>query len=328
MKALKVFGFIIIIIVAVFLIIPLFLPSDVTVTVTRQIKAQPEVVFRQVNELKNWLVWSPFEEDTTMVSTFEGPGRGVGAKRTWKGEKSGSGSLVIAQSRPYEFIENNLRFGSNEKAIGTWRFVPQENGTEVTWTLRNLGLKYPFGKWVGLAMHSLLKPMMEKGLNKLKSVTEAMPVPPEIKIIDTEQITALVIDDSATFEGMNAMFEKDYGELMNYMKKKGIPVTGAQFAIYHNWNPKGYTRISVGVPVGKKVKGYGRIKYFVIPAGKAVFAVHTGGYNTGPTHYAIDEYIKDFNLKTKDFIWETYAYNPMTDTDSTKWKTLIYYPLN
>lgn len=327
MKALKIFGFVIIVIVAVFLIVPLFLPSDVTVRVTREIKAKPEVVFRQVNELKNWLAWSPFEEDTTMVSTFEGPDRGTGAKRTWKAEKSGSGSLVIAQSRPYEFIENDLSFGSDEKAIGTWRFVPQENGVGVTWTLKTIDLKYPFGKWVGLFMNSLLKPMMEKGLNKLKLVTEAIPVPPKIKVIDTEQITALIINDSATFEGMEKMFQKDYQELYSFIKRKQIPMTGDQFAIYHNWNPKGYTRISVGVPVGKKVKGYGRIKYFILPAGKAVFAMHIGGYDTGPTHYAIDEYIKDFNLKTKDFIWEVYTYNPMTDTDSTTWKTLIYYPI-
>ncbi|NOX84742.1 MAG: hypothetical protein GXO86_02065 [Chlorobi bacterium] len=327
MKALKIFGTIILIIVAAFLIIPLFLPSEVAVSETQFIKAKPEVVFRQVNELKKWFAWSPFEDDTTTVNTFEGPDRGIGAKRSWKGDKSGEGTLTIAVSRPYEYIENQLTFGENQKAIGSWSFVPRDDGTEVTWTLKTVDLQYPFGKWMGLMMNSLLQPMLEKGLKKLKTVAESLPEPPVVKVIDTDEIRALVINDSATFQGMGEMFQKDYQELYSYLKRKQIPITGERFAIYHDWNPKGYTHISPGIPVGKKVKDYGRIKYLVVPAGKAVFAVHIGGFDTAPEHYAIDEYIKDFNLKLKDFIWETYAFNPVTDTDSTQWKTLIYYPI-
>ena len=60
---------------------------------------------------------------------------------------------------------------------------------------------------------------------------------------------------------------------------------------------------------------------------EAVFAKHVGGYNSAPAHNAIDAYIKDFNLATRGYIWEVYQYNPMVDTDSTKWETYIYYPL-
>jgi effector-binding domain-containing protein len=58
-----------------------------------------------------------------------------------------------------------------------------------------------------------------------------------------------------------------------------------------------------------------------------VFAKHLGGYNTSKTHWAIDTYMKDFNLKPKDFIWEVYVTDPATEPDSTKWETDIYYPL-
>jgi len=327
MKALKIFGTIILILVAAFLIIPLFLPSEVAVSETMVIKAKPQVVFRQVNELKKWVAWSPFEADTTTVNTFEGPDRGVGAKRIWKGKESGEGTMTIAVSRPYEYIENHLTFGQDQKAVGTWNFVPGKIGTEVTWTLKSVNLQYPFGKWMGLLMPSLLEPMMEKGLKKLKSVTEAMPEPVPVKLIDTDEIQALVINDSATIQGMGEVFQRDYEALYSFINRKQIPITGERFVIYRNWNPEGYTQVSPGVPVGNKVKDYGRIKYTVIPAGKAVFAVHQGGFNSEQTHYAIDEYIKDFNLKMKDFIWETYAFDPRTDTDSTQWRTLIYYPV-
>ena len=327
MKALKIFGIIILILVAAFFIIPLFLPSDVAVSETTVIKAKPQVVFRQVNELKKWFAWSPFEYDSTTVNTFEGPGRGVGAKRIWKGEKSGQGTLTIADSKPYKYIETHLTFGREDKAVGTWNFKATNKGTEVTWTIRSIDLKYPFGKWMGLMMPSLLQPMLETGLKKLKSVAESLPEPPVVKIIDTDEIQALVINDSATLQDMNKLFEKDYQELYSYIRRNKIPVTGERFAIYYSWNPNGYSQITPGVPVGRKVNGYGRIKYLVIPAGKAVFTMHTGGFDTEKEHNAIDEYIKDFNLKMKNFIWETYAFDPRSDTDTTQWRTLIYYPV-
>ena len=327
MKALKIFGIILLFLIAAFLIIPLFLPSEVAVSETTIIKAKPQVIFRQVNELKNWLAWSPFEYDSTTVNTFEGPDRGVGAKRIWKGEKSGEGTMTIVVSKPYEYIENQLTFGHDDKAVGSWKFKKTDGGTEVTWTIQSVDLKYPFGKWMGLMMPSLLKPMLEAGLKKLATVAESLPAPPEVKIINTDEIQAVVINDSATFQGMAKMFEKDYQELYAFVKKRQIPVTGERFAIYYNWNPEGYTKISPGIPVGKKVNDYGRIKYKVIPAGKAVFALQTGIRDMERTHNAIDEYIRDFNLKTKNFIWEIYAYDPRTDKDTTRWRTLIYYPV-
>lgn len=327
MKALKVLGIIILIAIAVYFIVPLFLADNVIVTDSTTIKAKPETIFRQVNSLEKWLAWSPFEADTTIVNQFSGPERGVGAKRTWDGEEAGLGSITVKTSEPYKFIQNDLSFGPEGGGIGSWNFNETEEGTEVIWTIQVTELTYPNQKWIGLFIEVGLKPMLTNGLADLKKLTESMPRPPEIKIIETDKITSLVIPDSATMSGMKAMFEKNYGELMEFVKRRKVPITGQQFAIYHNWNPEGYTRVSVGVPVGTMVKDYKRIKYYEIPAGKAVFAKHTGGYNTGNTHWAIDDYLKDFNIETKKFIWETYAYHPERDADSTKWVTFIYYPI-
>ena len=37
--------------------------------------------------------------------------------------------------------------------------------------------------------------------------------------------------------------------------------------------------------------------------------------------------LKDFNLEAKDFVWETYLYDPELDTVPDNWVTWIYYPL-
>ena len=325
MKALKIIGTIVLVIVALFLIIPLFLADNVVVTHSQLIQAKPVTIFHQVNTLENWKGWSPFDDDTTMVVTYDGPKSGVGAQMLWSGKESGS--LTIIESIPYTSIKTKLDFGPNGGADGSWDFEETPEGVNVTWTTHITNLGYPLGKWFGLAMDGMLKPKLEKGLNDLKTMTEGMPVPPEISIVELDAQPSLVIFDSTTIDGIGDLLRKNYGELMKYIKKKEIPVVGKPFAAYHNWDPEGFIRISAGIPIENIVKGRNSITYFELPAGKAVFAKHIGGYNTGNTHWAIDTYLKDFKLTPKDFIWEVYLFDPETDADSTKWETDIYYPL-
>jgi effector-binding domain-containing protein len=326
MRALKIIGLIIVLILAIVLIVPYFLPDNVSITQETKINAKSQIVFRQVNNFANWKAWSPFESDSTMVDTFSGPEQGVGASRSWDGEESGAGSMTILESDPYLYIRNKIKFEPDGGGVGIWNFAATDEGTKVSWNIHILDLGY-FGRWFGLFAKYSLKPTMKDGLEKLKEVAEAMPEPPKVKKIIMDPKPTLVIFDSAKMDGMDEMFERNYVELMAYVKRMNIPVTGMQFAVYHNWNPAGYTKISCGVPVDKEYKGKGRVKPFELPGGEAVFARHIGGYNTALSHYEIDNYIKDFNLETRDFIWETYLYNPIVDTDSTKWETRIFYPL-
>ncbi len=328
MKALRILAIIILILVVVYFVVPLFLADNVIVNEEIDMKAKPATVFRQVNNLQNWLAWSPFEQDPTIVNKFSGPEQGVGANRVWKGDDAGDGSLTILESRPYKYIRNELIFGPGEGGgTGSWNFQETDEGTEVSWTIHIQDLSYPNYRWFGILAEMMLKPMLTQGLKDLKKLVEPMPDPPEIKVVDLSLQPSLVIPDSSTIDSMREMMQRNYKKLFDFIKRMQIPITGQQFAIYHNWNPEGVTRVSVGVPVAIDSKGYKEIKYYEIPATKAIFAKHSGGANSGPTHLAIDDYMKDFNLEARDYIWETYLYDPFTDTDSTKWVTWIYYPL-
>jgi effector-binding domain-containing protein/uncharacterized protein YndB with AHSA1/START domain len=337
MKVLKTLGIIILSLIAVFLIVPLFLPHQVEINSEKTIKAKPETIFEQVNNLKNWKRWSPFEMDSTMVDTFEGPESGVGAKRTWTGKHSGTGSLIIVKSEPYKLIENKLIFGKdNDGAKGTWKFTDTGDGVKVSWTIFIDDLKYPFERWYGLMSLSVMEPLMKKGLDSLevvavraeKEAIKKTTANKNIHVIDVKAQPALTVLDSTTIDGIGQMLEKDYGIIMEYVKKKGIPISGFPFAVYYNWDPKGIIIIRAGVPVEGKVKGNKKVSYFELPGGKAVFAKHIGGFNTGPTHYAIDDFIKtEHPGELESYIWEVYVSGPSTEPDSTKWETDIYYPL-
>ena len=50
--------------------------------------AEPvEVIFEEVNSLKNWEDWSPWNQMATdMATTYSGPSSGEGAKSSWSSE--------------------------------------------------------------------------------------------------------------------------------------------------------------------------------------------------------------------------------------------------
>ena len=328
MKILKILIFLIVLLAAVFFITPYFLAENIIVIQTEDINAKSETIFRQVNNLKNWQNWSPFEADPTMKNKYDGPEQGVGAKRSWDGEDAGQGSTTIIKSDPYTYIQNKLLFGPDGgEGIGSWNIEKTENGAIVTWTIHVQDLEYPTGKWIGLLIEMDLSPKMAQGLKDLKTYAEKLPQPPDVKIIEFDAQPSMVIYDSATIDQFEGIFKMNYEELLTYIGYWKVAATGPPFAIYHNWNPEGYTRISVGVPVDSAVKEYKRISYLELPECKAIFARHIGGKNSAAEHYAIDDFMKDLNLERRDFIWESYLYYPETDADSTKWTTFIYYPL-
>ena len=326
MKVLKILGVIVLVFAALILIIPLFLADNVVVSHSQLIKAKPVTVFHQVNTLENWGAWSPFDDEPGMTVSYDGPKSGVGALMLWTGNENGS--LTILESSPYKSIKTDIIYGQDGTTNGIWQFEKKPEGVIVTWTVQAKDLSYPLERSFGLVLEIMMKPMLEKGLNDLKTVCEAVPMTPEISIIKTNAQTALVIYDSTTIDGIGKLLAKNYPKLMKYVARKKIPMTGKPFAVYHNWDPEGIIRISAGIPVDhvpEKLKK--SITVLELPAGKAVFARHFGGYNTENTHWAIDTYLKDFGIETTDFIWEVYVTDPSTEPDSTKWETDIYYPI-
>ena len=328
MKSIKVLGVIILLLIATLTIIPLFLADNVTISSEKVINAKPATVFQQVNMFKNWKHWSPFEDDSTMIDNYEGPEAGHGAKRIWSGEKAGEGSMTIVKSEPYTLIQNKLEFGpEGAGGTGTWNFEETEEGVKVNWAIHITDLRYPFERWYGLMSKSIMTPLMEQGLSTLKSVAEAKPAI-DIQIVNVDMQPSLSMLDSTNIDGIGKLLERNYGMIMEHIMKKEIPITGFPFAVYYNWDPNGIIVIRAAIPVAEGTKGHKSIEYFELPSVKAVYAKHFGSYDTGDTHYAIDDYMKANKIEgNEQFIWEVYVTDPMTEPDTSKWQTDIYYPL-
>lgn len=328
MRVLKFIGFVLLFLLVVALVLPLIMPDKAETSQQILINAKAQTAFRQVNSLKNWQSWSPFEMgDTNMVSTYEGPEQGIGSKHIWTSKTMGDGSMVIIDSKPYQFIQSELDFGSNGKAIDEWTFMPTDEGLEVQWTLKVSELKYPFGKYFGFFLESLMKPMQEKGLQKLKEIVEASQESVDIEELVIEPQPSLSIFDSVTIDNMGLFMEKSMHGLGEYVNRHKIAISGSAFTMYYNWDPNGYIKMRAALPVLGEQKEKGNIEYYIRPGGTVVMATYRGPYDQiGKAHEDIEAYFKDFNLEYADQpIFEEYVTGPETDPDPQKWLTKIYY---
>lgn len=139
------------------------------------IAADPASVHRRINDFREWTAWSPWEDvDPHLQRTYTGPDEGVGAHYAWQGNrKAGQGSMEIVSSTP-EQIGVELTFLKPWKATNdvTFTLAATGSGTEVTW--RMTGEHQGIGKVFSLvvSMDKLVGKDFEKGLARLKAVSE------------------------------------------------------------------------------------------------------------------------------------------------------------
>jgi hypothetical protein len=147
--------------------------------VTRSVKifAEDRVVFRYVNDQIKWNEWSPWVGlDRDMKQYFSGELKGAGSIYQWSGnDRVGAGTSTIIESRYREFVKLRLDCTKPFKAtyISAFSFMKRRNNSEVSWTI--YGERNFIAKLIGVFTDNelVVAKDLEKGLAKLKSVTEA-----------------------------------------------------------------------------------------------------------------------------------------------------------
>ncbi len=330
MKALKIVVIILVVIIAAIMIPPLFMPSQLNIEISRVMKAQPEVIWDQVNCLENWEKWDLWHQDSNMVGRYEGPACGEGAKNIWTYRNmDDGGSQTIIQSREYEYLQTFLDFQKMGTAESEMFLEKTEDGTKVTWTLVS-DASYPVMRWINALM---VAPGVRKaytdGLANLDELTRDMkPMPKyqtgEISITLVESMPAIAIKVTATEEEMDNAMGITLGRLMQY---GGQNMVGPPFSIWHEYVGPTFV-FDTGIPVAKPMKGADDIRSVKTYGGKVVKAVHTGSYET--TQYsweAMDAFIKENSLQSNGDPYEVYLTDPMAEPDPAKYVTELYWPI-
>jgi len=311
-------------------------PTPYEVKRETTIDAPADVVFAQVNNHKNRDAWSPWEAmDPDMEKTYEGPEEGVGAKYFWKGnEDVGTGSMEILESEPNKRIKSKLIFTEpwQSESIIHWHFEPLNGSTRATWSVEGELPGYLF--WMDREdMDENMGPDFEKGLAKLKEVSEAAAVvAPKYEVV-VKQVEAkpyyYIKDRIAMSEMSSDFFGERFGKIMNFLGADAAKVVEPPFAIFHEWDEtSGKTEVSVCLATTVKKSVSGKIERGMTYEGKTMMVSYSGPYEgTGEVHDFLHKHI---TLSDHDFAgvpWEVYVTDPADEPDPENWITEVYYPV-
>ena len=152
-------------------------PADYRVARDAVIQAPATVVFRYVNDFHNWESWSPWAKlDPEAKVAFSGPAWGPGAVFAWSGNgKVGEGRMTLVESRAGERVRILVEFARPMAGETTseFMFTDDRGRTAVTWSMHGRNGLMARAVCLFMDMDKMLGGDLEKGLARLKSVSEA-----------------------------------------------------------------------------------------------------------------------------------------------------------
>jgi hypothetical protein len=168
------------VVVAGFLVFVATRPAQYHVERSVAINAPAEVIYAELEDLRRWSAWSPWEKlDPNMKKTFVGPDHGVGASYTWQGNSNaGKGKMTIESAEAPTHVRYKLEFmepmeSTAHADMKIEQSKPGEKASKLTWGMD--GENNFIGKafCVFVDMDKMIGTDFEAGLSKLKGITEA-----------------------------------------------------------------------------------------------------------------------------------------------------------
>jgi effector-binding domain-containing protein len=157
----------------------------------------------------------------------------------------------------------------------------------------------------------------------------------EPKIEYQPEKTYIGIRIQTPFAGMFKEIDKIRKELEAWFKEKGLETSEPPFLRYHCIDMKGEMDMEYGIPVKKAPENEGRIKAGVLPAGRYVSIIYSGGGYQG--NKTLVEWIKKNNIpidrwdseKGDNFAvrYEQFLTDPKIEHRKTKWQILLAFKL-
>jgi hypothetical protein len=173
LKIVKWLAILLVFFIALVIVVGFMLPKTFHVDRSIVIHAEKAAIHALVSDLRQWQRWTPWlEADPTIVTTFGPTSSGIGAHQSWTGE-SGGGQLTIIASSVETGIVYDMTFEKEMyPSVGQVRYETVDGGTQVSWIMDGESPGNPLGRYFGLMIDTMVGPMFEQGLEKLRVETE------------------------------------------------------------------------------------------------------------------------------------------------------------
>lgn len=332
MKALKVIGIILVVLIGLYVVAALVAPASLVVEKSIVVNTSPSGVYPHVACFDKWEPWNPWDDmDPTNTNEYSENQCSVGSSYSWKGEQTGAGTQTLVEARENEYLKTSLVFSeAPEPQTSEWFFEETEEGTKVTWNF--IGTETAFFSRPGnLIGEYFISTAYESGLKALKEVAEANPAEAEesfdIQTIDLGATNYLLVSGDVKPQDIAMYYTENFGLIMSYMEEKKVEMAGHPTGLYFNWTDT-LAKMAAAIPVASEVAGTDEIEFRQYPAGKALLIEHYGNYDeVGPAHYAIEDYSNANGVNLVGYAIEEYVTDPEAEPDTSKWLTRIVYPI-
>jgi len=325
-KTLKKVAFVVLFLLAAFVVTGYMLPKQVHIERTITVDRPVTMMFELLNSYRYYNEWSPWaKRDPKAEFVISGPDSGVGARMSWIGEPHlvGSGWQEIVASKPYERIDIMLDFDAQGVADVGFILIPEGDATRLTWFFDSdltKGVNFLdsfLARYFGLLFDRWVGGDYEQGLANLKQYAESLPVSDfsqlEIEFSDVISQDILFVTSSSSQDPADiaVAMEAAYAEISVFMHHVGIKMTGQPMAITRAWEEGSY-QFDAAIPVDFiPAELTGNIHSGQSPAGPAVRAVHHGAYDQMmPTYEKLAAYMSAHGLNHGKVSWEHYISNP------------------
>lgn len=339
MKILKLFIFLVLIVIIGGTIY--FASKDGTYDIkeSRIIKAPISLLYTEVNDYKTWEQWGPWkEEDPTMSFIYPENTSGVGGSYSWDGGFPGKMTTTAVEEN--KSIQQDLRLvtpGGERDSKVYWNFTSLEDGsTEVSWRTqgKHTLMDKVYFTFAGMDFDGDMRDMYTSGLKGLENhAIEAM----KAYSITIQGITEhgggfyIYKTTSASGSTISATMGQNYGAIVNYMTRAAIIPIGMPFTIYNEMHEDGSVIMSNAIPIQNKVTitDESTLLCGYMPRTKAFQVTLKGNYTyLGEAWSQAMQYINDEGLnQTAQKPFEIYTNDPGEYPNPADWITEIYIPV-
>ena len=315
--------------------------GDFQLEETHVIPAPASLLFKEVNEIPKWKEWSYWGSEENMNVVMKSTSSGEGSGFSWENSQMGDGSITTEAVIPNKSLDQQLVLDGSISDITVnlyWKFEPEEEGTRVTWGVRD---DLNFKEKLALTLRdgsltSLLQPKLERGLENLEEQVLRKMEEYSINVDGVTQHGGGFYMYMTTATRTSDVYSKA-GDMIEqvslFMRSNNITIDGKPFILYNQRDERSDTSIfSAAVPTPSQIitpEGSSVVSGF-LPAQKSVKITLKGDFKNAPEAWQegyryIEENGLEVNSEAAPF--EVFYNNPDVDENPAMWLTEIYIPV-
>lgn len=335
MKSLKYIFFLILVLIIGGSLYIATLDGRYDISQSRTMKVPMEMVFKNVNDYKNWENWGPwFELDSSIVASFPENTIGIGASYSWTGVDR-NGSMKTISLIPNKEIIQEIDFGSDSNPEVYWGFEKIKDSTMVTWGMRGENSFEEKAYWLYQGdLEKNMIPMFRRGLELLEQqLLMEMDKHSTTYIGEVDHGGGFYLYQTVTSRPNTVAkkMEEMFDNIFTYMANNNIHASGTPFTLNHKIDlNNGSVLFSSCVPIRERIITEGDVFTGYLPPQKTFKTVFKGHYKylseLWPRIYS-ELKMQNFTPVEKGYSLEIYSIGPKDSVNPADWMTEIYIPI-